>query len=983
MPKSMPKRNKYVTYAFCILRKIVTVGFWKSFFRKGKKAFLVFKSDGFRGVFILVRQNYRTMRKNLRIKQQERIDAQDYLIKLPPFDADYQEDQSFSDSVTDVKALAFYLPQFHTFPENDALWSRGFAQWSNPPAYDAPRFTGHYQPREPHSDIGYYDLRDFEVIKKQVKLAKMHGVYGFCFYYYWFSGKKLMEEPVEQLMNHPEVEMPFCLCWTIEDWTRADGRNKGVLIKRIFGAADSARFIDDIQVYLKDSRYIRVNGKPVLIVYHPGKIPDYSAMFRAWRQRAREIGIGDIQIWICATSNNSVKDLRIQDIVDAKVIFPPRSMRFTNHLKYGLNLHGKRARIFNYRRLVSRMENVLGQKDSGYPVPVYHACIMGWDNSAKRENGWSMYYGFSLQSFYRWTRALVRNARLTHAKEDRFIFVDAWNEWTEGTYLEPDAKYGYACINTFSKALYDLPYETEIKVLNPTAEQLAPEEFAKAGKVRIAVQVHMFFLETLDQTIEYLRNIPYPFDCYVSTDTEEKRSIIEERFIKDGTQNRLTVEVFPNWGWDVRPMLCQLRNVLEQYDYIGHFHSKKTTIENLGDNWREYCFCNLLGSKDYLKSLFSLFERDEHLGLIFPETFPPLIMQAEWGSNFEQTANLLASLDIHIALPSKPVFPAGNMFWARTKAVSTVINHVPLDSFPAEQGQTNATIAHCIERCWVYAAASQRYKYLRVFNNYPLEDALPVKKRLTLYVYYGRTQQIEKNDWHVLEALRAISQRLFVISNSPLSDADTEELGTVADDVMQRENKGFDFGAWRDAMAKIGYKELAAYDEIVLVNNSVIGPVYPLSEAFAVMEKRKCDFWGLTLFEFSQNGDFLGLPFVPEHLQSYFLVFNRNVVQSAAFMEFFRNVRDLDNVKGVIAQYETQLTKALKKAGFRYEPYIRETNYLGRMFSRDDLLYSKPWLYLLLRMPFIKKKADANMTQEDMLMLLSLLRQMGFEDPWN
>lgn len=973
----MPKRNKYVTYALFILRKIATVGFWKSFFRKGKKAFLVFKTDGFHGVRILVRHNFRL----LRIKQQDDAAAQDDRENLPTFDADYQEDLPFPDYAPDVKALAFYLPQFPAIPEDGALWNRGFAKRSNTTACGAPRFTDHGRPGEPHSGIDRYDLSDFEVMREQIKLAKMHGVYGFCFY--WFSGKRLAEEPVDQLMNHPEAEVPFCLCWVNESRTRAWNRpNKDVLIKRNDGGADSARFIDDIQVYIRDPRYIRVDGKPVIIVYRPGETLNCCAMFRTWRQRAREIGVGDILIWIC-TDKNSVTNSRIQRSVDAKVLFPPHSMWFTNRQYYGVGLHGIRAMIFNYRRIVSRMETVLGQKSSAYPVPVYRACTMGWDGSAKRKNGWSMFYGFSLQSFYRWTRALVQNARLTHSKEDRFLFVDAWNEWAEGMYLEPNAKYGCACINTLSKALYDLPYEAEIKVLGPAAMQIAPEEFSKTGKTRIAVQVHMFFLETLDQTIEYLRNIPYPYDCYVSTDTEAKRSVIEERFLKSGTQNRLFIEVLPNWGRDVRPMLCQLREVLEQYDYIGHFHSKKTKMDDLGNQWREYCFYNLLGSEDYLKSLFSLFERDEHLGLIFPETFPPVMKNAGWGPNFEQTVELLASLDIHTALPLQPVFPAGNMFWARTKAVSTVISRAPLDGFPAEDGQTNATIAHCIERCWVYAAASKHYTYLRVFNNFPPKDTPPAKKRLTLYVHYGRTQQIEKNDWHVLKALRSISQRLFVISNSSLSGADIEELRAVADDVMQRENKGFDFGAWRDAMAEIGFEELAAYDEIVLVNNSVIGPVYPLSEAFAAMEKRKCDFWGLTLFEFSRYGDFLGLPCVPEHLQSYFLVFHRNVVQSKAFMEFFLNVRDLDNVNGVIAQYESQLTEALKKAGFRYEPYVLETQYLGRMFNREDLLYAKPWLYLLLRMPFIKKKANAHMTQEDMLMLMSLLRQMGFEDPWN
>ena len=389
----------------------------------------------------------------------------DNLKDYAPYDAEYQEDHDFSGFETDVKLLGFYLPQYHTFPENDAWWGKGFTEWTNVRRGEA-RFEGHYQPRVPHEDIGYYSLDDIGVMEKQVELARRHGIYGFCFYYYWFSGKRLMEKPVDMLLRHPEIHFPFCLCWANENWTRSwDGMDKDVLIWQKYSDHDDEVFMADMKKYIDDPRYIRIGGKPLIIVYNPGQIPDCRKSFRVWREKARELGLGEILIWTCQTVNNTAAILKIEDCIDAEVEFPPHNFLTESIAVKGLDLKENPGALFNYQRLVdyaaARFHHLPADKK-----PIHRGFMMGWDNAARRKTGWVAFYAFSLHALYRWVLEVIDYSRKHFAPEERFAFVNAWNEWGEGTYLEPDAKYGYACINTVSRALYALPFRDDLQVIS-------------------------------------------------------------------------------------------------------------------------------------------------------------------------------------------------------------------------------------------------------------------------------------------------------------------------------------------------------------------------------------------------------------------------------------------------------------------------------------------------------------------------------------
>lgn len=366
------------------------------------------------------------------------------------YDSIYQENRNFRKYDTDIKTVAFYLPQFHTFPENDKWWGKGFTEWTNTRKC-MPRFEGHYQPRVPHKDIGYYDLSKDETMEAQIELALQHQLYGFCFYYYWFSGKKLMEKPLECLMKHPEWKIHFCLCWANENFTRTwDGAKNDILMEQKYKDGDSENFIRDIKKYMADERYIRVDNKPVILIYNLGAVPNPKKILKEWRFFAQQEGIGDILIWVCRTKGINAEILGVQNEVDAEIEFPPHNMWWkTIMIENNRDDHPK---IYNYKKLVEILSYRI-KTERNKNMKIYHTCMMGWDNSCRRKEGWTLYTGFSTEYFGKWIAAVVDKLRKNEKSDRRFLFINAWNEWGEGTYLEPDQTYGYANINMLSEQI--------------------------------------------------------------------------------------------------------------------------------------------------------------------------------------------------------------------------------------------------------------------------------------------------------------------------------------------------------------------------------------------------------------------------------------------------------------------------------------------------------------------------------------------------
>jgi hypothetical protein len=338
---------------------------------------------------------------------------------------------------SDLKYIALYLPQFHAIPENDQWWGKGFTEWTNTkPA--RPLFEGHYQPHEPCDELGYYDLSDVEVMVKQAALARRYGIFAFCYYYYWFNGRTLLDRPLKNMLGEPRVAIPFCLCWANHNWTRRwDGLDHEMLLEQTYDESTYSRFVDDLAPYLNDGRYIRIDSKPVLLVYQAEQVRNPKQAVQVWRSRARERFGTDLYL-ICAQQSSQTDPREFG--YDAAVDFTPKwrpedALPRSEHPKY-LN-DATSAVFFDYRK--NTLKSVLRSE----PYKLHRCVYPMWDNSPRRKGSGAFIVVNSSLDLFR--RFLVEMSKLTVANfdsQERFLFLNAWNEWAEGTHLEPCKKHG-------------------------------------------------------------------------------------------------------------------------------------------------------------------------------------------------------------------------------------------------------------------------------------------------------------------------------------------------------------------------------------------------------------------------------------------------------------------------------------------------------------------------------------------------------------
>ena len=363
---------------------------------------------------------------------------------------------SRSESVIDftppVKVIAFFLPQYHEIPENNLWWGEGFTEWSNvQPATQ--QYQEQYQPHEP-VDIGYYDLSTTEVQHKQIELAKEYGIGGFCFYFYWFDRKTLLEKPIENYLADKSLEFPFCLCWANENWSRRwDGLDSELLISQNHSPEDDTNFIEYISKYLIDDRYIRVDGKPLLIVYRPSLLPDARETAERWRSWCRENGVGEIFIAL----THSFDSTNPSDIgFDAAIEFPPNKWDMSQHDYTNIVQRVNKkfsGNVYDWTVFLDR-EPPIG--DAQYTL--FRSVNPSWDNTARRKDKSISFVKSSPRGYQEW----LHNAALDTigrfpTENSRLVFVNAWNEWAEGAHLEPDSQYGYGYLEATRLALLRAP----------------------------------------------------------------------------------------------------------------------------------------------------------------------------------------------------------------------------------------------------------------------------------------------------------------------------------------------------------------------------------------------------------------------------------------------------------------------------------------------------------------------------------------------
>lgn len=348
---------------------------------------------------------------------------------------------------------AFYLPQFHPTPENDEFWGEGFTEWRNV-AQARPLFDGHEQPRVP-ANLGFYDLRCVETQIAQAELASAHGVGAFCYYHYWFNGRRVLHRPLEQMLEHRSISMPFFLCWANENWTRRwDGRDGEVLLTQRYSEQDDREHIRALLPVFADARYFRVDGRPVLLVYRSRLLPDPKRTTDIWREESDRAGVGNLHL--CAVESLSAERGDPSELgFDAAVEFAPDWTNLgeplgRSPLRQLLRRIGRSSpwfdhRIYSYQDLADRMEH--------RPEPPhlrYGGVTPRWDNSPRRRHDSVVFQGSTPARYERWLSTMHQRAvSLGHP----LVFVNAWNEWAEGAHLEPDLEHGLGYLEATARVM--------------------------------------------------------------------------------------------------------------------------------------------------------------------------------------------------------------------------------------------------------------------------------------------------------------------------------------------------------------------------------------------------------------------------------------------------------------------------------------------------------------------------------------------------
>ncbi|NVK42977.1 MAG: glycoside hydrolase family 99-like domain-containing protein [Oceanospirillaceae bacterium] len=575
------------------------------------------------------------------------------------------------------KVIAYYLPQFHPFKENNEWWGKGFTEWTNV-TKAKPLAVNQLQPRYP-TDLGYYDLRIKENIVEQVELAKQIGVDSFCFYYYWFNGKILMETPLETIYKDPSIDTEYCICWANENWTKAwDGMEKDILIEQTYSDKDDIDFISHVSKYFKDARYTKVNGRPLMIIYRPSLFPDMKATLKRWRKWCLRNGVGDIHVVMVQFDDVDPNEYGF----DAAVEFPPHRVGSQNVSQY-MNFNGSfTGSVHDYNGMVS---NGLNKKDEGYTV--YKGVTMAWDNTARRNERASFFVNSTPARTERWLNGISKiydtEKRL---KQDRLVFVNAWNEWAEGTYLEPDAHYGHAYANSVARF--------------KSSNKNSPE---------IAVLAHIFYEDLIDEIIDNIKNIPVDFDLLI-TCVESSYEAVSKKINEAFPDKLVDITVVLNKGRDIAPFLLNHVESYHRYKYICKIHSKKSLHAGGIDNWRGYLYERLLGSEKQIKTILKNFEEDEYLGIQYPEYSEAIKPFIDWGSNKKTCQDFMSSLGLDCP-DELPDFPAGSMFWFRPASLNALLSKPwDMSDFPEEKGQVDETVMHAVERCLLLLVQSEGFR---------------------------------------------------------------------------------------------------------------------------------------------------------------------------------------------------------------------------------------------------------------------------------
>lgn len=520
-----------------------------------------------------------------------------------------EEHYEFSEE--DIKLIAFYLPQFHPFKENNEWWGKGFTEWTNV-TRAVPQYIGHYQPQLP-GELGFYDLRILDILKRQAELAKKYGVYGFCFYHYWFNGKRLMEMPVNQLMDNKDIDLPFCLCWANENWTRRwDGMDNEILIAQNYSESDDIEFIKDISTYLKDTRYIKINGKYLILLYRPSLIPNAKETINRWREYCQDSGIGQLYIvgvnaWGCDNASEFG--------LDALTEFPPHSIH-----NYGCDIINENLKITNphFNGIIYDLKSFVENEDylKKSKEKMFRCVCPSWDNTARRLNNATILHNSNPKLYQEWLEKTIKFTNNNFNKDERVVFINAWNEWAEGAHLEPDSKYGYGYLQATFDALENTKTNNKNIILVSHDAHFNGAQILALNIVKQLKQVfgyHVYVLlksggELEDDFKKYSKRV-INLEGYSTAQIEQAICAINSDIaICNTVITGDIVKIIHNSGKRCISLIHELPNIIKQY----HAENKLRNIIDYADK--------IIFPSEFVKNKLSeTFKFNEDTSCVFPQ----------------------------------------------------------------------------------------------------------------------------------------------------------------------------------------------------------------------------------------------------------------------------------------------------------------------------------------------------------------------------
>jgi O-antigen biosynthesis protein len=454
--------------------------------------------------------------------------------KHPEYYQDFIERQPYEFQSGDTKPIAFYLPQFYSFPENDEWWGKGFTEWTNV-TKAMPRFEGHYQPHLA-GELGYYNLMTDGIMERQIELAKMYGIYGFCFHFYMFDNRKrLLEKPLNKFLDNPDLDMPFCLCYANENWTRRwDGMENDILMAQTYSNTFEVDLAEEMLVYLQDKRYIKIDGKPLVIIYRIDILPSPTEFSNRFRGECHKLGIGEI--YLCSVLSFGIGNA-INYGFDDNIEFPLHginNLSVTEKVNiFDENFNGK---VFSYPNVVK------SELDKDIDFPRFRGIMPSWDNEARKPNEGHIIHGSTPELYKIWLQNLCYKTINERPESKRFVFINAWNEWAEGSHLEPDRRYGYAYLEATYQAVTNQKNEVNTNAFD--FENLDSQEVNKIDYLTVKKRI----VREEQEKIETQRII-----------IEQKENYIQEQQEKIETQ-RIIIEQKENYIQEQQEEINRLKN---------------------------------------------------------------------------------------------------------------------------------------------------------------------------------------------------------------------------------------------------------------------------------------------------------------------------------------------------------------------------------------------------------------------------------------